>query len=374
MTEDTKPLQTFAEAVIGGFPEFQQVLDQAKAGDLSEEDALRCMNEILQSNPEVMARFQAEIRKLYKTVADELQAQDPGLRAKLLGEDPQGAVFVKPRGQAQLNPLVEAALIERAQFDEDIPEMRTGAKPHGVLPAVSVDTTVRDPAALGMMLGEAAQQVAGKIAAAEPARQKLLVDLANAPDETALALVQQSAGGLPVLSADEARDLVFDGRLPALDIPEYPRGRVPAPVTVQQPSGSALLAMTPQERKQGAWRFLSTTQGRRTALAGLTELVEVKLRGEGFEVDVRSFEPGATEAVLAAHEWTVGIDGPGATQPAFSLIDIAAASIAKGLTKKMGDHRGKVILEMTTINTVDIRSVGWAGRLLSKDRLLGSSP
>jgi hypothetical protein len=125
--------------------------------------------------------------------------------------------------------------------------------------------------------------------------------------------------------------------------------------------------MTPQEKKQGAWQFLSTTHGRRTAVASLTELVEVKLRGEGFEVLVRPFEPGARELVLAAHEWTVGIDGPGAMQAAFSLIDIAAVSITKGLTKKMGERRGLVILEMTTINTVDVRSVGWAGRLLSRD-------
>jgi len=36
----------------------------------------------------------------------------------------------------------------------------------------------------------------------------------------------------------------------------------------------------------------------------------------------------------------------------------------------MGDRRGRVTLDVTPINTVDIRSVGWAGRLRSGDPIL----
>lgn len=346
-------LKKFAEGVTAEFPSLATIINQAKAGTISEADALRAMAEVLGSNPAMVTRFQEYAKN---TLAP--------LRGDPL--DHNGLVLHKQRGLPQLNPLVEAALIERAQFDGDIPELRTGDMPRGVKPAVSVETTVRDPAALGHMLNTASDQVGRKIAAQEPAKQKFIAQVAGG-DTDALALLEQAGQALTVA---EARDLVLDGKSDMMDVPEYRRGHVPAPVKVATPSGGVLLALTPQERKQGAWQFLSTTQGRRTAVAGLTELLEVKLRGEGFEVVTRPFTPGATEPVLAAHEWTVGIDGPGAMQAAFSLIDIAAAAITKGLASKAGERRGRVVLEVTAINTVDVRSVGWAGRLLTTDGML----
>jgi len=349
--------KAFAERVADQFPELRAILDQTKNGTITETDGLRVLSEVMAVDPALSARFRALAMEALTPLPEEDRAQPL---------DHDRLILHKQRGLPRLNPLVEAALIERAQFDGDIPELRTGPLPPGVPPAVPVDTRVRDPAVLGHMLREASRQVAEQVAATEPERRKLVAQVAEG-DPLALALIEQSGQALTVAAAQDA---VFDGKTVILDIPEYRRGQVPVPIHVLTPSGSALAAMTPQERKQGAWQFLSTTQGRRSAVAGLTELVEVKLRGEGFEVQVRPFEPGTKEPVVAAHEWTVGIDGPGAMQPAFSLIDIAAASIAKGLTAKAGDRRGQVILEVTAINTVDVRSVGWAGRLLTRDRLL----
>jgi len=343
-------LQAFAEQVAEDFPDLKAVMDQAKAGTLTEMDALRAMSEILGSNPDLAERFQQMSRDLMAPLV-----ADPDLP-----DDPTGLVIHKKRGLPQLNPLVEAALIERAQFDEDMPELRSGGLTPGVAPAVSVDTKVRSPEALGLMLAQASQQVAEAIDAKEPARRAFITQMAEG-DLTALALMEQSGQALTLA---QAQDMVFDGQSAAMDVPEYRRGQVPVPLVVETPTGSALLAMTPQERKQGAWKFLSTTQGRRTAVDALAELVEVKLRGEGFQVSVRPYTPGSADPVQAVHEWSVGIDGPGAVQAAFNLIDNAAASITKGLTRKMGEQRGKVILEVTAINTVDVRSVGWAGRLL----------
>lgn len=351
-------LRFFAEQVAAEFPVLRQVLDQAKTGVLSEVDALRCMSEILGTDPALAARFQEVARGALTPLREEDRAQP-------LGHG--GLVVHKARGLPQLNPLVEAALIERAQFDGDMPELRTGTLPRGVPPAVAVVTDARDPAALGMMLKTASNHIASKIAASDPERREMITRVATG-DTTALALIEQSG---QALTQGAMEDLVFDGKTAALDVPEYRRGHVPAPVAVAAPSGSALLAMTPQERKQGTWQFLSTTHGRRSAEASLAELMLVKLQGEGFDVRLRPFEPGATEPVLAVHEWTVGIDGPGAVQPAFSLIDVAAVALAKGLTRKMADHKGRVILEVTSVNTVDIRSVGWAGRLLAADTLIG---
>jgi len=344
--------QQFAEQVADEFPVLREILDQAKAGDITEEDALRALSEVILSDPALGGQFQ-------QVAMQAMAPLRPEDAAKPL--DHGGLVQHGKRGLPRLNPLVEAALAERVQFDGDIPELRTGALPPGQKPAVPVDTDARNPVALGQMLGQASDEVLVRIEAAEPARKQLV------GDEALLDLVEQ--GGTAV-AVRRDRDLIFDGKSAALDVPEYRRGQLPAPRRVTQPSGSALLALTPEERKQSAWAFLSTTQGRRSAVRGLTDLIDVKLQGEGFEVTVRPFDPRALGAPLAYHEWSVTIDGPGATQAAFSLIDTAAAAIAKGLTRKMDDRRGKVTLEVTAVNTVDIRLVGWAGRLLAGDAAL----
>lgn len=352
MTDHQEVLHQFARQVANDFPDLREILDQAKAGDLDEVEAMAALSEVIMSNPELGRQFQAVAFSALSPLRPEDAAQPL---------DHNGLVLHKERGLPRLNPLIEAALIERAQFDEDMPELRTGGLPAGVRPAVSVDTRTRSPVALGMMLNAASDQVAKKIQAQEEHRQQLVADAAL------LDLVEKSSSALVTR---ENQELVLAGKSDLVDVPEYRRGEVPAPLKVVHPSGSALLALTPEERRQSAWKFLSTTQGRRSAIAVITGLVQVKLTGEGFDVIVRDHDPVAGEPVLAAHEWRVGIDGPGAMQSTFNHIDLAATVLAKQLTSKMGDRRGRVVLEVTSINTVDIRSVGWAGRLLSLDRAL----
>lgn len=265
-------------------------------------------------------------------------------------EDPDGQILlVKPRGLPQLNPLYEAALIERVQFDGDIPELRSGPAPQGVTPAVSVESGARDPVALGWMLNQAAS----------------VGELLKETDRRRIDLIEGYAEGTTTnVASQKELNLLLEGRSRTTDIPEYPRGQVPAPVATPKPSGSLLLSLSSKERRQNAWKFLSTTQGRRSAIAGITEMVMVRLQKEGLSVSSRPHNPKATETVQAVHEWTVGIDGPGAVQSAFNLMDMAAASLSKGLVRESLGKTGPFILEIVTINTVDIRTVGWAGRLL----------
>jgi len=351
--DPNKVLQDFAQQVAGEFPELRDLLDQAKNGSITDEDALRGMSEVLMSNPGLARRFQQISMAALAPLRPEDAAQPL---------DHGGLVMHRKTGLPRLNPLVEAGLIERAQYDGDIPELRTGPMPSSVKPAVSVDTNVRNPVALGRMLGQASDEMAAKVAAKEPERLNLVADAA---------LLDMVEGTGTALAKRASRDLVLNGKSDLADAPEYRRGHLPAPVKVTRPSGSLLLSLSPEESRQGAWQFLSTTQGRRSAIQGITELVGVKLRSEGFDVSTRPFDPGTSHPVLAAHEWKVGIDGPGAVQSAFNLIDVAATAIAKGLTRRSGERRGHVILEVVAMNTVDIRSVGWAGRILGVDPALG---
>lgn len=352
-TDPNAVLKEFAEQVAEEFPDLRQILDEAKAGRLTESEALAALSEVLMSSPELGQRFQQLAMQALMPLQEEQQPDDHG-----------GLMLHKKRGLPRLNPLVEAALIERAQFDGDIPELRTGGLPEGVKPAVSVDTDARNPVAMGRMLASASDQVAEKIEAAKPKHQQLIADAAT------LDLV--GAAGT-ALAKQEDRELVLAGKSDLVDVPEYKRGQVPAPLRVVKPAGSELLALTPEERKQSAWQFLSTTQGRRSALSGLEQLIEARLKKVGLTVKARPFDPATKGIVLAAHEWRVSIDGPGATQAAFSLIDTASAAIAKMLGDKVGDREGLLHLEVTTIDTVDLRSVGWAGRLVSGDAALPAS-
>lgn len=345
-----KVVKQFAREVADEFPELREILDEAKAGVITEGDALRSLSEVLANNPGLAQRFQKKALEALEPVAGEsAQPLEHG-----------GLVMHPERGAPKLNPLVEAALIERAQFDGDMPELRTGPQPTGVSPAVSVDTDARSPEVLGQMLTQASEKVAEDVARADEDRKMLVKQVVGGDEEGLLALMEQAG----VMDPREAAELVLEGKSDLVDPASYRRGQLPPPVVVRKPSGSALLALSPEERRQSAWKFLSTTQGRRSAVRAIAELVQVKLLGEGIDVSVRDFQPEPDGVVLAAHEWTARIDGPGSTQSSFSLMDIAAASIAKNLAEKAGGWRGGAELEVAAVNTVDVRAVGWAGRLI----------
>jgi len=315
-------------------PELVEILDAAKEGTLTFDDALM-----------EMARRTA--------------LASPSVATKC---DLPGDLFLNEVGRPQMNPLVQAALAERLQFDEDVPEMRTGDLPEGVKPAVSVRTNARSPVALGLMLERASNAVDNEVRQHQKARAALVEDLAAGRVDTT-ALIAKGETWLARVGDDpDFGDLVQGS--PETDLALYRRGEVPAPVEVAKPSGSALAALTPEQRREAAYKFLSTTQGRRSAVDTIRELVAVKLRGGTFGVVEREFDPTREVEVKAVHEWAVNIHGKGSVKETFSLIETASAALASGILRTLpGDMEGTFYLEVTPKNTVDVRSVGWAARL-----------
>lgn len=341
--EVNEAIERLATRLREQVPELAYIMDRAKAGFLSEEEAMVEMMAVA-SKPEVTERIMAaatrDLATLKPTNEDLAEVGD--------------YAFFTGRGLPQLNPLVEAALIERAQFDDDIPELRTGPLPEGVKPAVSVKTTARDPVVLGRMLQQASEEVGQRLVAHERERLKGIEGIAE--DKNVLALLEEGGHSLALIeqvigSSDT-------------DLPEYRRGAVPAPVEVPKPEARALAVMTPQERREAAWKFLSTTQGRRSAIETIRSMVATNLRGAGIEVVEQEYDPQAPERdVIAYHEWSVGLSGPSATQPSFALVDTAAKALYRGLVKDTTPGT-QVHLEVVAVNTVDVRTVGWAARLL----------
>jgi len=332
-------------------PELRDVLDKAKRGEIDEITAMTCLMETVQGDPALAAKLQ---NLAMNTLAP--------LREGEKVEVPHD-VFV-PRdgkGLTRMNPLYEGALIERAQFDGDMPELRTGDIPNGMAPAVPVKTMARNPVAIGAMLTKASDKMRDELTTRTQERRQL-ADAVAAGGTNAIALIRQH-GALMTASGDAGA--IVQGT--AQSDPEgYRRGELPQLATVMRPRGSALTKMTDGDRHELAWKFLSTTQGRRSAVLVIRDLVATHLLAKGITVEERDFDPRAPrEQPLAYRDWSIMLSGPGATQPAFALVDIAAKSLAIGLVKDIGDDKpAMVYLEVTPIDQVDERSAGWMARLM----------
>jgi hypothetical protein len=331
-------LQKLLDTITEESPEMRQVLDQAKAGEITPEQAMEAMLEIAQANESLAGAIQAaagrQLRPLKEAEGGELTLND---------------LFDPGVGLPKLNPLYEAALIERAQYDGDMPELRTGPMPTKATPAVSVDTDARNPVALGAMLTDASEQVAEQV---KEARKDHLGNVARI------------AEGIPLdqVTADmQASKELAEWGSGKTDAAVYRRAEVPASVKVKRPSGAALAVLGPEERKANAWKFLSTTQGRRTAVPTVAALVQENLRNAHLDVEVGSFEPGES---AAQYLWSITIGERGTTQSAFSYIDVAARAITRGLLREVElDFSERFILMVKPHNNLPDREVGWSAHL-----------
>lgn len=258
-------------------------------------------------------------------------------------------------GLPRMNPLVEAALIERSQFDGDIPEMRTGPLLPGIMPAIPVQTEARNPVALGHILARASQDIRDKIDQHEKKRLELV----------AAALTQEA---LPViLKHGDVIARVEDTDIPALvkgssdtDIPEYQRGKVPVPVSTTAPSGSELATMSPEDQRTAAWTALSTTHGRRSAVPIVARLAQRLLEGLGCFVQLGAIQETPDVEV----SWVLDLSSKGATQPAFAFIDTAARALVAKVKGQIPNLDGQhVTLMVIPVNNLADRQVGWTLRL-----------
>lgn len=359
----TAVLQQFVEVIRKEFPEVQSVMDSAKRGELDESAAMTEILRMTQSNPQMAAKLMESAASVFQpTRAESGIAQVPRGELAEVGD----TAFWSGVGLPRLNPLMEAALAERAQFDGDIPELRTGPLLPGVVPAVPVKTFAKSPEAIGQMLSEAAQKVREAQDAADAKRAAMLERVA---EKKALAGISESAGALAVMAqGEDAIDFLVQAHGSASTDPDiYRRGELPKPLEVARPTGGALIRMTPAERREKAWRFLSTSQGRRTAVETLRCVVRDALAVEGLSVELREYDPRAKIVPKAFHEWKVNLSGRGSMQPAFNVIDTAGRALAKALGDQIkrneGTATGGLYLEVVPVDTVDVRAVGWAARL-----------
>jgi hypothetical protein len=304
-------------------PELAELADRMASGDLDMQEA---MVEVMRIAKETNNAEMLE--GLFNTTLAPLR--EGGV---LTTDD----IVTKPSGGQMINPLVQAALIERIQFDSDIPEMRTGPLPEGVAPAVPVSTNARDPLVIGAMLEEASEEIARR-------------------------------------HEDRIEDLRAEGREPGKematvddDLSEYRRGEVPAPLSVPEPSPGTLATLPLGSQQKYARAVVATTQGRRSAGAVIAREVCKKINVNlGGEVDRVSLvlEPCDDEYLVASESWVIGLPGEEEVQPRFSPIDLAIGSLSVKLTKQLEGEEGVFLLFVDqTVDLAYTRSAGWAAKM-----------
>lgn len=346
------------EALAEKYPEVAEILWKLREGYTSEVEAMRQLMEFVRDHgvgkeiEELAARYFMPLKDGTEMSLEQRGSPlvtDIGLKT----EDGAPILFTRDK-IVGLNPLYEAAIHERVQFDGDAPELRSGPLPEGATPAVPVVTKARNPVVIGKQLEEASFDVLKEV------DQANLLAVQEEEDRRALTMLNRPS--------DMPAELVrSEPQLPLrpTGVPGYEAGRLPVPREVQAPTGSALARMTPEEQGVAAYKALSTTQGRRSALGVVEEIILLGLKSEGYEMDARP--PSRATEVPVHAEWTVRLSGPEAAQSQFSFLDIAAKAILRKMLPQLAEANiSDPVLEVTVVNTVDVRQVGWAARIVPR--------
>ena len=328
----TGALKDFAEKFASN-PEVASIIEQAHSGEIDEHIALHRLMEPVMGKPELQQQLLQQAMTSLAPAGEELIESYPHM-------------YEAPSGLPKPDPLYEARLFERLQFDGDAPEHRTGALTHGVMPAVPVAHVGTNPVSLGWSLEQASDAVLAEIKALTER-----VVSSNEDGETT-----------ELVAADSSTALATQ--------PEgYKPGQVASLATTQGPSGSQLIALSKDRQQELAWGSYATTQGRRSAAPTLANMLEDKLRQKGISgVSVGAHGgrmKNSTSDIVAKSAWVISILGTGSlsTNEGFSIMENAASALANELAEGLESKSDLLTIEVCTVDTFEKRQVGWAALL-----------
>ena len=364
-------MDSITKKLTAKYPQIKEVLENAQKGDVSEQEALSMMMKMTAENPEiasvVASLFMEETEKTSEIEGEEetIYVASPAPSPISVVEKAQ-PITLEALSQiwedrsaegkvSRFNPLYESALIERLQFDGDAPELRTGPLVEGT-PAVPVETTARSGVALGMQLKTASSEIEEEIQKLTDTHRREIQDQYNDPNMAAITKTHNTYTGLTSKELPQPKG--------------YEAGKLPEKREVGNPTGSELSSLTAKERREMMWGFISTTQGRRSVIEIMKEIITERLSINGIEVVTQ--EKLSEGQVLASGHWTFTISGMSDIQDRFSFIETASYALAfqlkKNLEYKLGDEEipEGMILDVSAVNAYSLREVGWGARLTKK--------
>jgi len=365
--EALQALSTLFGHTIKENPKLLKIMDDAKNKIITEAEAMDQMMALVQSDPELSQKLMGHASKDLSPLRED---QIPIGPAQSGVGDPNTPFYSRPGSLPGINPLYTGRIVERLQFDNDIPELRTGPKEIGRPSAVGVDSNARNPVALGMMINQAEKELGVEVDALEMKRRKQIEGVADGSMKN-VALMRQHTALIAKHGTDAAKEMMLYGSADT-DHPEYRRGSVPAPRSISFPEASKLLQMPGRDARDAAWKMLSSTQGRRTGLTAVRGIIISHLASKKISVRWREFDKATPpDHIKASHKWRVSITGAQNLQAGFSILDTAGKALAANLVRQMeGQHIPKdLTLEITPVNQIADREVGWAARLVSTFKL-----
>jgi len=325
-TDSVQFLQSISEELIKRHPEVLELFKQVDQGTLLEEDAWMQFAIILSEDEEFCSQYIEKSKPMLKELG-------------LAKTNHKHTIVEKEVGLPQLNPLVTAAIGERLQFDGDIPELRTGPMDPDATPAVPVKTNTKNTSELGFLLDEASKKMAQVL---EDHSKKLCSCIEKEVDliGTDTTLVRS-----PKTTKLQHPELA--------DPPEYRRGRIPTPLEVNEKFPQDL---TRSQKQDYTWKFISTTQGRRSVCGIISQDLLKNVRDSGLEAS-------SVSDVTNPHyqtSWKFDILGGTAVAEDFSFVDVVVAKFTKNLLSFMKrEQRQKVEFLVTTLDNLARRHVGW---------------
>lgn len=364
-------MQGIAEHLGEDVPEVRGLLDKVRDGNLEPGEALEQMSTMLMQHPKVLEKIQVSLNRslgegegeneqravLAIEKLDDKALAEIGVRRDLILYKDQDT------GQLRVNPLYEAAIIERVQFDGDIPELRmSGDIPEGGTPAVPVENTGMSAVSLGHKLLSAQTDVIQQIAELAEARKESLD----------AGLAEHAASSLGSDPEERAlSNMVAEGALreleKPLDVEGYRRGEKAEMRRVEAPTGSELAMLSEPERQVLAWKSVATTQGRRSSISVICDLISKRLVRKGFQVSAA--REWTSREALAKASWVTGVSlDEHSVQPSFSPIRVSGTSMGNKFVKDLEEtkvnYSVELEVEVTLCDDLSQGQVGWKSKVV----------
>ncbi len=317
--------------MLQSIPEARGILDKMRDGTVDQETAM------------------AELMKISLMAGQGEALLDAAGRMKMvLGvESLSMPVTVKhANGMTVMNPIMEAAIAERASIDGDVPELRTGPMPDGSSPAVPILTDAMNPVMVGMQLEVASKEVS------------LELERENA---RYLSLCKEVQG---IVDSKPDKELAMEvmGRYlpsPPTGVKGYEAGRLPVPRQVKIPDINEMSKISPVQASVYAYKAIATTQGRNSLCPVIEREVKKRLGESG--ITILESEPSHGED-LGDSRWSTNLWGPEDVSADFNPIMTAIGSIVEDVQKRSEGYTS-LWVRIRPINEIADRNFGWLAKI-----------
>lgn len=303
---------------LNEIPEAREALQKVQRGEASVDEAVAVILKAIKDHGQLEAFAQTASEAALTTPEGSALTRNPVLKDS--------------KGAHRLNPVLEAAIAERASLDGDVPELRSGPLPEEGRPAVPVLTRSLNPVVVGAMLESASNHV------------QIHIDRALIDHQAEIqALVLTGERNLPPVPTG---------------VPGYVAGEVPALMMVPEPAPVSIPAHKAQEY---AYRALSTTQGRVSLAGPIATRIQQLLEEEWGTLVSLSGEPEQGKAV--SHTWTMQAWGQDDFSASFNFGEIAAKALVSALAPQLERHEEPLCLRVEPFNGIADRRFGWTAHV-----------